>query len=117
MITGERQGGERQAGADVLAREPREVRRDLVLAHAGRQIGQNIADRDARSPGSWVSAARALDPVRSLLPQPPGSEPDVLSLLYADQLHLTLSLFGERTDQVVRKHRIPALEDLFEYVR
>ena len=32
-------GGERQAGADVLAGELREVREDLVLAHPGRKVG------------------------------------------------------------------------------
>src|SRR5207245_9945531 len=42
-------GGERQARADVLAGKLREVGQDLVLAHAGRKVGQDIADRDARA--------------------------------------------------------------------
>src|SRR6266849_5543432 len=40
---------ERQACADVLAGKLRKVSQDLVLAHTGRKVGQDIANRDARS--------------------------------------------------------------------
>src|SRR5688572_1904797 len=41
-------GGEREASADVLARELGEVADDRVLAHAGRKVRQDVTDRYAR---------------------------------------------------------------------
>jgi hypothetical protein len=42
-------GGEREAGSDVIAPQLRKVREDLVFAHAGSEVGEDITDGHASS--------------------------------------------------------------------
>src|SRR5262249_848317 len=41
------------AGADVLSRQLREVAQEFLLAHAGSEVRQCVADRDSGSPNAW----------------------------------------------------------------
>jgi hypothetical protein len=46
-----------QAGSDVLASQLRKVRKDLVFAHPGREIRQDIRYRDPHAANRWLTAS------------------------------------------------------------
>src|SRR5471032_2029486 len=46
-----------QTSADIIARQLRKIGQDLLLAHTRRQIVEDIADRDARSPHARLAEA------------------------------------------------------------
>src|SRR6267142_505270 len=52
-------GGERQAGLNIFGGEVREVRENLRLAHAAREVFQHVRYRHARSANSRFPAALA----------------------------------------------------------
>src|SRR6186713_364284 len=49
--------GEGEAGADVLGFKVREVREDLGFRHAGREVVENVIDRDPQAANARLAAA------------------------------------------------------------